>query len=88
VPAALDALLFHAQEHRTSLPDIQALLDRLGLDFVGLHVEPAVLQRFRSRFPAEGAVHDLGLWHQYEAEHPHTFVGMVQFWVQKRALQR
>ncbi|WP_382324817.1 methyltransferase domain-containing protein [Hydrogenophaga sp. UC242_50] len=78
-------LLFHEQEHRTTLPAIQALLRRLGLDFVGLHVEPTVRQRFRARFPDEGAAHDLGLWHRYETEHPETFVGMYQFWVQKRA---
>lgn len=77
-------LLFHAQEHRTSLLDIQALLDRLRLDFVGLHVEPSVLSHFRSRFPEEGAVHDLDRWHQYEIEHPDTFISMYQFWVQKR----
>jgi SAM-dependent methyltransferase len=80
-------LLFHEQEHRTSLPAIQTLLQKLGLDFVGLHVEPTVLQRFRARFPGDGAAHDLDLWHQYETEHPDTFVGMYQFWVQKQELQ-
>ncbi len=75
-------LLFHEQEHRTSLPQIQALLDRLGLSFVGMHVEPAVLSRFRKRFPEEDAVHDLQRWHTYETEHPDTFIGMYQFWVQ------
>lgn len=78
-------LLFHEQEHRTSLPEIQALLDRLDLSFVGLHVEPSVLNRFRARFPEDDAVHDLQRWHTYETEHPDTFVGMYQFWVQKRA---
>lgn len=77
-------LLFHAQEHHTTLPAIGALLDRFGLDFVGLRVEPAVLHRFRARFPDECAVHDLNLWHQYETENPETFIGMYQFWVQKR----
>lgn len=81
-------LLFHEQEHRTTLPAVQTLLQKLGLDFVGLHVEPTVLQRFRARFPEEGAEHDLDLWHQYETENPATFVGMYQFWVQKRDLQR
>lgn len=80
-------LLFHEQEHRTSLPAIQALLNRLELDFVGLHVEPTELQRFRARFPESGAVHNLDLWHQYETEYPDTFVGMYQFWVQRRDSQ-
>lgn len=76
-------LLFHEQEHRTTLLEIQALLDRLQLQFVGLHVEPPVLRGFRARFPEPDAVHDLGCWHRYEMEHPDTFVGMYQFWVQK-----
>lgn len=77
-------LLFHVQEHRTTLPAIVALLDGLSLDFVGLHVEPDVLRRFRARFAEDDSVHDLHLWHQFETENPKTFVGMYQFWVQKR----
>ena len=77
-------LLFHVQEHRTTLPAIAALLDELSLDFVGLHVEPDVLRRFRTRFAEDESVHDLYLWHQFETENPSTFVGMYQFWVQKR----
>ncbi len=76
-------LLFHEQEHRTSLPAIGALLDRLGLRFVGLQAEPAVLQHFRTRFPEDDAVHDLAKWHAYETEYPGTFVRMYLFWVQK-----
>lgn len=85
--SACRALLFHEQEHCTSLPEIRALLDRLGLDFVGLHVEPSLLQRFQTRFPQADAVHDLTLWHAYETEHPTSFVGMYQFWVQKPGRQ-
>ena len=77
-------LLFHVQEHRTTLPAIAALLDGLSLDFVGLHVEPDVLRRFRTRFAEDDSVHDLHLWHKFETENPNTFVGMYQFWVQKR----
>ena len=77
-------LLFHAQEHRTNLLAIDALLDELSLDLVGLHVEPEVLRKFQARFPDDDAVHDLGMWHQFETENPQTFVGMYQFWVQKR----
>lgn len=78
-------LLFHEQEHRTTLIEIQALLERLDLAFVGLHVEPAVLNHFRARFPGQDAVNDLASWHLYETENPATFVGMYQFWVQPRA---
>ncbi|QHE89199.1 methyltransferase domain-containing protein [Hydrogenophaga sp. BPS33] len=77
-------LLFHAQEHRTNLLAIDALLNELSLDLVGLHVEPEVLRKFQARFPDDDSVHDLGMWHQFETENPQTFVGMYQFWVQKR----
>ena len=77
-------LLFHEQEHRYTPLAIQALLDTLGLDLLGLHVEPSVLNHFRSRFPGEADLNNLLLWHQYETENPRTFEGMVQFWVQKR----
>lgn len=77
-------LLFHEQEHRYTPLAIKALLDTLGLDLVGLHVEPRVLNHFRARFPGDAALNDLTLWHQYEIENPRTFEGMVQFWVQQR----
>lgn len=44
---------------------------------------PERLPRPVERFPDDGAVHDLGLWHQYETAQPDTFVAMYQFGVQK-----
>ena len=66
-------LLFHVQEHRFTLPQIGAMLDELGLDFLGFEL-------------ADGSARALDLrhWHRFEQEHPDTFSRMYQFWVRAR----
>ena len=66
-------LLFHVQEHRFTLPQIGAMLDELGLAFLGFEL-------------ADGSARalDLRQWHQFEQEHPDTFSRMYQFWVRAR----
>jgi tetratricopeptide (TPR) repeat protein/SAM-dependent methyltransferase len=76
-------LLFHHQEHRFTLPQISAFLTECGLEFLGFDVEGSVLQQFRERFPDLSALTDLDLWHLFETEHPHAFIGMYQFFVQR-----
>ena len=76
-------LLFHAQEHQTSLPAIGDFLGRHGLRLLGFELDDAVLSAYRRRFPQDRAASDLGLWDQFEAEHPGLFGGMYIFWVQK-----
>ena len=79
-------LLFHVQEHRFSLPQIQKVIDELGLNFVGFEFgSPETLASFKSVFPGAGAEHSLKNWHEYEFGHPHTFSAMYQFWVSKPA---
>lgn len=77
-------LLFHVQEHRYTLPALKAILEELKLDFLGFNTEPATLNHYRARFPADASATDLDNWHQYETANPQAFVGMYQFWVQKR----
>lgn len=78
-------LMFHVQEHRTSLPDIKAFLVANDLGFVGFHLDALVLHAFARRFPAPAAAADLDCWHAFETEAPNTFAGMYQFAVRKRA---
>ncbi len=78
-------LLFHVQEHRTSLPEIAGWLEGLGLEFLGFQFEdPAVPRRYRERFPEDPDTTALALWDRFEAENPHTFAGLYQFWVRFR----
>lgn len=74
-------LLFHAQEHRFTLAQIRSVLDSLGLNFLRFDVPNAA--GYRLRFPDDPAMTSLDNWEAYERDHPDTFSGMYQFWLQK-----
>jgi SAM-dependent methyltransferase len=76
-------LLFHVQEHRLTIPQIADFIATNGLAFVGFDLDHFTLQRYRMRFPHDRAMTDLASWDAFEREHPATFSGMYQFWVQK-----
>lgn len=77
-------LLFHTQEHRFTLPDIQRILDELDLEFLCFELPQAQTRDlFRQRFPEPGSGRSLTDWHAFETEHPNTFASMYQFWVRK-----
>jgi 2-polyprenyl-3-methyl-5-hydroxy-6-metoxy-1,4-benzoquinol methylase len=76
-------LLFHVHELPLTLPQIEEFLRRHELTFLGFDVEPRILTRYRARFPDDAAMTNLAQWHLLETEHPTTFAGMYQFWVQK-----
>jgi SAM-dependent methyltransferase/tetratricopeptide (TPR) repeat protein len=76
-------LLFHVQEHRTTLLEIKAFLASNGLQFVGFYLDAMTLHTFAQRFPAPSARNDLDCWHVFETERPATFAGMYQFSVRK-----
>jgi hypothetical protein len=42
------------------------------------------LQWYRNRFPEDPAAINLRNWARFEVDNPDTFLGMYQFWVQKR----
>ena len=73
-------LLFHVHEVCFSLPQIEAMIARLGLRFLGFEFPDSgqTLARYRARF-ADPA--DLQSWHRFEVEYPETFARMYQFWV-------
>jgi 2-polyprenyl-3-methyl-5-hydroxy-6-metoxy-1,4-benzoquinol methylase len=76
-------LLFHPQEHRLTLPDIEAFLAANDLQFTGFALPPSTLHRFALRFPGDVAMTDLKCWHAFECEAPETFGGMYHFTVLK-----
>ena len=80
-------LLFHVQEHRFTLPQIQALLDELNLRFMDFEFEDGGVAavRYRSRFPDDPQMTNLANWDRIEAEYPDTFARMYQFRVRKPA---
>jgi len=77
-------LLFHAMEHRFTLPQIKRCVEELELDFVKFNVDAAAQQRYSLQYPGELARADLNCWTQFEVENPSTFLRMYNFYAQAR----
>jgi hypothetical protein len=76
-------LLFHVQEHRLTLDQIESFLSESGLHFIGFELDPGVLHQYRMRFTGDPAGINLTNWARFEADNTDTFVAMYQFWIQK-----
>ena len=77
-------LLFHIQEHRFTLPQLEETLTELELEFLGFEMrEQGALTAFRKCNPQDTDLTSLRLWHQFELENPDTFSNMYQFWCRK-----
>ena len=77
-------LVFHEQEQRFNLLQINNCLDKLGLRFCGFeHSDDAAL-RFEEYYGSEADFSDLSLWHRFEENNSGTFRAMYVFWCQKR----
>jgi 2-polyprenyl-3-methyl-5-hydroxy-6-metoxy-1,4-benzoquinol methylase len=76
-------LLFHVQEQRFNLPQIESMIEQLGMRFLGFEFPDsgATRSRYRARFPGDSTLVQLGNWHRLEQEFPDTFARMYQFWV-------
>ena len=76
-------LLFHVQEHRLTLNQIESFLAECGLHFIGFELDPRVLHQYQLRFTDDPSCTNLRNWTRFEADNPDTFAGMYQFWIQK-----
>ena len=76
-------LLFHVQEHRLMLHEIDSFIGKSGLHFIGFELDLDVLQQYRARFVDDPPATNLKNWARFEADNPDTFVGMYRFWIQK-----
>ena len=77
--------LFHVQEGRLTLPTIKDILVENDLDFLGFDIGARIPEQYAARFPQDKARENLDLWHIFETENPRTFIGMYQFWVQRKS---
>jgi 2-polyprenyl-3-methyl-5-hydroxy-6-metoxy-1,4-benzoquinol methylase len=78
-------LLFHVQERRLTLNQIDSFLADCGLHFMGFELDRGVLHQYRLRFTDDPFCTSLRNWAYFEADNPDTFAGMYQFWIQKPA---
>ncbi len=78
-------LLFHVQEHRFTLPQIEADLRALDLEFLGFDLKDQhAMSRFKQSHPEKQSLSSLELWHAFECQNPDTFKSMYQFWCRKK----
>jgi len=78
-------LLFHVQEHRFTLREIEEALAGLALEFLGFEFAgEAPLRAYRAEFPDDPAARSLANWAAFEARHTGLFAAMYQFWVRPR----
>ena len=82
--STLKDLLFHVQEHRFTIAQIQECLADLGLKFCGFETDTIVAD-YKLTNSSEDDPYNLDKWHTYEVKYPETFSGMYQFWCQKLA---
>ena len=76
-------LLFHVQEYRFTLPEIEEALKSLNLKFLGFEmVDQTPLRMFRDSYPDRHDATSLSLWHKFELKHPDKLLG-YPFWCQK-----
>jgi 2-polyprenyl-3-methyl-5-hydroxy-6-metoxy-1,4-benzoquinol methylase len=78
-------MLFHVQEKCFSLPELAAMIQALGLQFLGFEFPDSGITaaRYRARFPADALLRNLDNWDRYEQDNPDSFARMYQFWVRK-----
>jgi len=76
-------MLFHVQEQRLTLDQIESFIAESGLHFIGFELNPRILHQYRARFTDDPFDTNLRNWARFEADHPDTFGGMYRFWVQK-----
>ena len=82
--STLKDLLFHIQEHRFTIPQIQDCLSGLGLKFCGFEAAK-IVSHFQLTNTSPDDPYDLNKWQAYEEANPKAFGGMYYFWCQKVA---
>jgi tetratricopeptide (TPR) repeat protein/SAM-dependent methyltransferase len=79
--------LFHVQEHQFELQQIAAMVQKNGLNVLGMskQLPQTALLAYRKIFPRDKTIADLKNWNAVEERYPETFLGMYQIWAQKSA---
>lgn len=74
-------LMFHVEEHHFTLLEIEGMLARQGLTFLGIEVPYAPdLARFRAQCLDACDLTSLRAWHAFEAQNPQAFGGTYRLW--------
>ena len=75
-------LLFHIQEHRFTPLELNDMLERHRLEFLGFVLPATVKRQFTQEQGAAASLKSLFDWQAFEQRHPDVFASMYQFYVQ------
>ena len=76
-------LLFHEQEHRYTIPQLQAMLKKYNLKFLSFVFTNRTIDAEFIKLYGQNKLHDLNAWHDFEQKNPGIFISMYQFFVEK-----
>lgn len=77
-------LLFHVQEHQFTIPEIEQVINDLGLEFLGFNFTTLdQFKAFKTLRPAKGSETRLAYWTEFEEKAPNCFGAMYVFWLRK-----
>jgi len=80
-------LLFHEHESQYDPIELQKMIQKLELNFVGFVLESGVRQKFGVLFEGNSRLKDLSAWAEFEQLEPDAFSNMYQFYCQKPFIQ-
>ena len=75
-------LLFHVQESRFTIPEINKYINKLNLKFCGFE-NRELINLFSKTYRNHKDLYNLDLWNKFELDNPRIFASMYQFWCQK-----
>lgn len=79
-------LIFHVQEHRYTLPQLEKILEELQLEFLGFeHPDDMMEKQYALHFPYDDKQVLLTNWERLEKQDPKLFFGMYQMWLRPKA---
>ena len=72
-----------------TLPQIEAILTDLSLDFIGfINLDSTIITHYDAMFPDDPQRTNLSHWNEYELNNSDTFRSMYQFWLRKKSSQK
>jgi len=79
-------LIFHVQEHRYTIPQLQDILEELSLEFLGFeHAMQVKDATYAEHYPHDRKQTNLNHWHELEQRNSLLFYGMYQMWLRPKS---
>jgi len=79
-------MVFHIQEKTYDIPEIQAALDELGLEFMGFRIaNPQTVAKYKAAYPDDPSMRNLNNWHAFEQKEPGSSLEMYNFWCRRKS---